>query len=109
MFTVLKHHGGIAPGSRKVRAGSLTTGEREENSRGLSSGESCRTLADRLGRAVSTISCEVDNSGRKDDGVSTSDEAAATDRGRPGPRVLALHASPPRQRRRGHAGASPRQ
>ncbi|MFE9687377.1 hypothetical protein [Streptomyces sp. NPDC006285] len=33
VFTVLKHHGGIAPSPRKARAGSLTLGERKEISR----------------------------------------------------------------------------
>ncbi|WP_234545406.1 helix-turn-helix domain-containing protein, partial [Streptomyces shenzhenensis] len=50
VFTVLKHHGGIAPGSRKARAGSLTMREREEISRGLCAGEPYRTIAGFLGR-----------------------------------------------------------
>src|SRR3954469_2524793 len=66
VFTVLKHHGGIAPAVRKARAGSLTSGEREEISRGLCAGESYRTLAVRLGRAVSTISREVTRNGGRD-------------------------------------------
>lgn len=40
---VLKHHGGIAPGPRKARAGSLILGEREEISRDLCAGEFYRT------------------------------------------------------------------
>ncbi|MFF9352351.1 transposase [Streptomyces sp. NPDC014734] len=66
VFTVLKHHGGIAPGSRKARAGSLSMREREEISRGLCAGESYRTIAGFLGRAVSTISREVNKNGGRD-------------------------------------------
>lgn len=66
VFTVLKHHGGIAPGPRKARVGSLTVGEREEISRGLCAGESYRAIAGLLGRAVSTISREVSNNGGRD-------------------------------------------
>lgn len=49
---------GMVTGSRKARAGSLTMREREEISRGLCAGESYRTIAGFLGRAVSTISRE---------------------------------------------------
>lgn len=66
VFTVLKHHGGIAPAPRKARAGSLTLGEREEISRGLCAGHSYRAIAGLLGRAVSTISREVGNNGGRD-------------------------------------------
>lgn len=66
VFSVLKHHGGIARGPRKARAGSLTMGEREEISRGLCAGESYRTIAGLLGRAASTISREVNNNGGRD-------------------------------------------
>ncbi|MGW1998124.1 transposase [Embleya sp. NPDC001921] len=66
VFTVLEHHGGIAPGSRKARAGSLTMGAWEEISRGLCAGESYRTIAGLPGRAVSTISREVNNNGGRD-------------------------------------------
>ncbi|MEU1409589.1 helix-turn-helix domain-containing protein [Streptomyces sp. NPDC005728] len=66
VFTVLKHHGGIAPALRKARAGNLTLGEREEISRGLCAGHSYRAIAGLLGRAVSTISREVGNNGGRD-------------------------------------------
>jgi IS30 family transposase len=66
VFTVLKHHGGIAPDPRKHRAGSLTMAEREEISRGLHAGESYRMIAVFLGRAVSTISREVSRNGGRD-------------------------------------------
>jgi IS30 family transposase len=50
--------GGIAPCGR-IRAVALKMAEREEISRGLSSGESFRSIARRLGRAPSTVSREV--------------------------------------------------
>ena len=39
--------------------------EREEISRGLASGESMRAIAARLGPSASTVSREVDRSGRR--------------------------------------------
>jgi IS30 family transposase len=66
VFTVLKHHGGIAPEPRKYRAGSLRLPEREEISRGLSAGYSYRAIATMLGRSVSTISREVNKNGGRD-------------------------------------------
>jgi len=63
VFTVLKHHGGLAPAPRKHRAGSLTMVEREAISRGLHADESYRTIARQLGRAVSTVSREVSRNG----------------------------------------------
>src|ERR1700736_271303 len=54
----LSIRGGIAPPGR-IRAVVLKMVEREEISRGLSSGESFRSIARRLGRAPSTVSREV--------------------------------------------------
>jgi IS30 family transposase len=54
----LAQRGGIAPTGR-VRAITLKMPEREEISRGLSSGESFRSIAKRLGRAASTVSREI--------------------------------------------------
>lgn len=82
VFTVLKHHGGIAPGSRKARAGSLTLGEREEISRGLCAGQSYRSLAALLGRAVSTISREVGSNGGRDAYRAIAAQERALDRAR---------------------------
>lgn len=48
VFTVLKHHGGIAALPRRARAGSLTLGEREEISRRLCAGDSFRAVAGHL-------------------------------------------------------------
>nr|WP_243876645.1 helix-turn-helix domain-containing protein [Streptomyces sp. 846.5] len=63
VFTVLKHHGGIATAPGKARVGSLSLGEREEISRGLCAGHSYRAIAGLPGRAVSTVSREVGNNG----------------------------------------------
>ncbi|MFB7137848.1 IS30 family transposase [Streptomyces sp. NPDC056237] len=82
VFTVLKHHGGIAPESRKTRAGSLTMDEREEISRRLCAGESYRTIAGLLGRAVSTISREVNNNGGRDVYRAIAAQERALDRAR---------------------------
>ncbi|MGI3197560.1 IS30 family transposase [Streptomyces sp. GLT-R25] len=82
VFTVLKHHGGIAPEPRKARVGSLTMGEREEISRGLCAGESYRAIAGLLGRAVSTISREVSNNGGRDVYRAIAAQERALDRAR---------------------------
>lgn len=82
VFTVLKHHGGIAPAPRKARAGSLTLGEREEISRGLSAGHSYRAIARLLGRAVSTVSREVGNNGGRDVYRAIAAQERALDRAR---------------------------
>ena len=44
--------GGISPPERRRRRCALTLCEREEISRGLAAGDSLRTIAARLGRAV---------------------------------------------------------
>jgi len=82
VFTVLKHHGGIAPEPRQRRAGSLTVVEREEISRELRVGQSYRTIATILGRAVSTISREVGNNGGRDGYRAVAAEERARDQGR---------------------------
>jgi IS30 family transposase len=58
VYQQLAIRGGIAP-SGHIRAVVLKMAEREEISRGLSSGESFRSIAGRLGRAPSTVSREV--------------------------------------------------
>ena len=59
IFCVLSARGGIAPPTRRRSQRSLSWREREEISRGLSSGLSLRRIAAQLGRAPSTISREV--------------------------------------------------
>jgi IS30 family transposase len=56
--------GGVRPGLRRRRAGSLSLSEREEISRGLSAGHPLRAIASALGRAPSTVCREV----RRNDG-----------------------------------------
>ena len=56
---VLEASGGIAPVPRRRSLRVLKLGEREEISRGLAAGNSLRTIAKRLKRAVSTVSQEV--------------------------------------------------
>ncbi|MFE2849392.1 transposase [Streptomyces scopuliridis] len=90
VFTVLKHHGGIAPVPHKARAGALTMGEREEISRGLCAGDSYRAIAGLLGRAVSTISREVNDNGGRDVYRAIAAQERALDRaGRPKQCLLA--------------------
>ncbi|PFG97875.1 IS30 family transposase [Saccharopolyspora erythraea NRRL 2338] len=90
VFTVLKHHGGIAPQSRRQRAGSLTLPEREEISRGLSAGYSFQAIAAFLQRAVSTISREVTkNGGRHAYRATAAQERAREQARRPKPCLLA--------------------
>lgn len=56
---VLSSNGGIVPYARRRSRLALTLTEREEISRGISSGESIRQIASRLGRAPSTVSREI--------------------------------------------------
>jgi hypothetical protein len=63
VFTVLKHHGGIAPAERVRRADRLTAEERESISRGLEAGASLRSIAVSIGRPASTVNREVARNG----------------------------------------------
>jgi len=56
---VVARHGGIVPAVRRRALLALTLREREEISRGLACGSSFREIAERLQRAVSTVSREV--------------------------------------------------
>lgn len=60
---VLSTNGGIAPRERTQRGDALTLSEREEISRSLATQCSLRTIAQRLGRAPSTISREINRNG----------------------------------------------
>ena len=55
--------GGFVPRKRTRRASALTPAEREEISRCLAAGRSCRWIAAELGRAPSTVSREVARNG----------------------------------------------
>ena len=59
----LKRHGGIAPTTRRRSQRVLTLAEREDISRGIASGCSLRTIAQRLTRSPSTVSREVGRHG----------------------------------------------
>lgn len=63
VFTVLKHHGGIAPTRRKPSGLRLSQDDREEISRGLSARATFASIAVSLGRPTSTISREVARNG----------------------------------------------
>lgn len=63
VFTVLKHHGGIAPAAHMRRVGHLTAVDRETISRGLEAGASMRSIAVSIGRPASTVSREVARNG----------------------------------------------
>ena len=66
--------------------------DREELSRGLQAGESFRQIADRLGRAVSTISREVARNGRRESYRAWRAEQTAARRARrPKPEKLVSH------------------
>ena len=61
--TYFAKRGGLEPRKRTRRSNALTVEEREEISRGLATGRSCRWVAAQLGRAPSTVSREVGRNG----------------------------------------------
>jgi IS30 family transposase len=63
VYSYLLYHGGIMPRQATRRPGCLSQAERESISRGLVSGMSYRAIGRELGRAVSTISREVNRNG----------------------------------------------
>lgn len=63
---VLAIHGGIAPTTRSRSARVLSGTEREEISRGLSSGLTFSRIAEAIGRSTSTVSREVHRNGGRD-------------------------------------------
>jgi len=78
--------GGIPPHQPRRSRRELTLREREELSRGLAVGDSCRALAARMGRASSSVSREVRrNGGREHYRAAEADEAAVVRRRRPKP------------------------
>jgi IS30 family transposase len=77
------------PPRRALRC--LTTAEREEISRGVAAGRSCRQIAARLGRAPSTVSRELTrNGGRHHYRAQAADAAAFGRAQRPKPAKLAV-------------------
>ena len=79
IYPLLSRTGGIRPLERRRSRFALTLSDREEISRGLSIGNSLRSIARRLRRAPSTISREIDRNGGIDMyRAAVSDKAAWT-------------------------------
>ena len=75
--TILSRTGGIQPPERSRSRLALTLAEREEISRALVVGHSIRSIAQRIGRAPSTVSREIErNGGRVGYRASLADQAA---------------------------------
>jgi IS30 family transposase len=90
VFSVISPTGGIRPACRRRAPRTLSLGEREEISRGLSAHYSLRRIAHQLGRAPSTISREILRNGGSDGYRATRSDQAAWDRAlRPKPCKLA--------------------
>lgn len=98
--------GGVRPRPLTKSRRELTMTEREEISRGLAAEHSCRAIAQRIGRAPSSISREVArNGGRGKYRAAEADEAARRRGCRPKSNKLSLH---PRLRAEVEAGLSRR-
>jgi DNA-binding CsgD family transcriptional regulator len=83
--------GGVQQRPPQRAARSLTAVEREESSRGVAAGDSCRAIARRLGRAPSTVSRELArNGGRSRYRAQRADAAADRRAMRPKPAKLAV-------------------
>jgi DNA-binding CsgD family transcriptional regulator len=83
--------GGVQCTPPRQAARALRLAEREEISRGLATGDSCRVIAQRLGRAPSTVSREVArNGGRRCYRAQAADAAAGRRARRPKPAKLVL-------------------
>ena len=63
---ILGKTGGIRPAPRRRSGWALTLAEREEISRAVVAGHSMRSIAERLGRAPSTVSREIKRNGGRD-------------------------------------------
>jgi len=89
---LLSHHGGIVPAVRRRSLLVLTAVEREDISRGLSSGSSIRDIAKDLQRAASTVSREVArHGGRPEYRAQEADQQAWESALRPKRCLLAIH------------------
>lgn len=66
IFGVLRLRGGIAPAVRRRSRRALSYEEREEISRGIAAGDSCRMIAARVQRSPSTVSREISKNGGED-------------------------------------------
>lgn len=65
-WSFVASRGGIKPALRTRSPLRLSTAEREEISRGIVSGDSCRSIARRMGRAASTVSREIARHGGRE-------------------------------------------
>ena len=74
--------GGRAPAVQQRSALRLSLAEREEISRGIVAGDSCRAIARRIGRAPSTVSREIANDGGRRRYRGCQAEQAARERAR---------------------------
>jgi IS30 family transposase len=92
IYILLARHGGITPVVRRRSRRALTLVEREDISRGIASGCSLRVIAQRLNRALSTVSREVArHGGRAQYRASEADQQAWESALRPKPCLLATH------------------
>ena len=90
--TLMQATGGRQPVAPRRSARCLSLGEREEISRGVVAGHSCRTIAGRIGRAPSTVSREIAHNGGLDGYRACQADRAAWHRARrPKPAKLATH------------------
>ena len=74
--------GGRTPAALRRSALRLSLAEREEISRGIVAGDSCRAIARRIGRAPSTVSRDIANDGGRRRYRGCQAEQAARDRAR---------------------------
>jgi DNA-binding CsgD family transcriptional regulator len=63
IYSMIRKTGGIRPAPRIRSSIQLSLAEREEISRGLAAGASCRAIATVLGRSPSTITREINRNG----------------------------------------------
>lgn len=92
IFGVVKAKGGFTPPERRRHRLALTLADREEISRGVARGESAAAIARRIGRAISTVTRELDrNGGRTRYRAAKADEQAWDRARRPKPCRLAAN------------------
>jgi transposase, IS30 family len=90
VYSYLQYHGGIQPGQRKRAPQSLSLEDREEISRGLTTGRSLRSIADFLRRSPYTVIREINkNGGPKRYRVTVADKSVWKRARRPKPCLLA--------------------
>lgn len=90
---VLAASGGVRPAVRRRRDQHLSSGEREEISRGIASGSTARAIAAELGRSASTVSREIARNGGRRAYRAQSADLAAWERARR-PKASRLAADP---------------